>query len=297
MKNRIQIAIASGKGGTGKTTLAVNLAVLLSEKFAGSERKVLLVDLDVEEPNSGLFFHGELLEEKINYRLVPDWKEEQCTLCKRCANVCEFNALAFLGVSVMVFPELCHSCYACSDLCPEDALPMEKRRMGVTRRYRLNSRLEFMESRIDIGVEQATPLIEQTRKSIKEHGHDPGITLIDSPPGTSCPVMESVKDADLVLLVSEPTPFGLHDLKLALETMAELGKKIAVVVNKYGIGNDDVLHYCRVKGIPVLGKLPHLTQAAVLYSKGKTMVDALPEIRQEVEKIYNGIEKLMEGKA
>jgi MinD superfamily P-loop ATPase len=293
----MQIAIASGKGGTGKTTLAVNLSVLLTEKFSGTSQKVLLADLDVEEPNSGLFLHGKLLEEEINYRMVPDWKEEKCTLCKRCANVCEFNALAFLGISVMIFPELCHSCYACSDLCPEDALPMVKHRMGVTRTYVLNSHLQFVESRIDIGVEQATPLIEQTRKKIEKEYDDTWVKIIDSPPGTSCPVMEAVKGADLVVLVTEPTPFGLHDLKLAVETMAELGKSYAVVVNKYGVGNDDVLRFCDENHIPVLGKIPHLTEAAVLYSHGKTMTDALPEIKSEIEKIYRGIVQLTEGKA
>ena len=293
----MQIAIASGKGGTGKTTLAVNLAVWLSEKFSGTTQKVLLADLDVEEPNSGLFLKGTLLDEKVNYRWVPEWKEDRCTLCKRCANVCEFNALAFLGISVMIFPELCHSCYACSDLCPENALPMEKRRMGITRRYRLNESLEFMESRIDIGVEQATPLIEQTRKYIGKNYNEQWTVLLDSPPGTSCPVMEAVKDADLVLLITEPTPFGFHDLKLAMDTMSELKKKYAVVINKYGIGNDDVLHYCEKNHVPVIGKLPHLTEAAVLYSKGRTMVDTLPVIRNEVEKIYSGILKLTEGKA
>ncbi len=293
----MQIAIASGKGGTGKTTLAVNLSVLLSEKFAGSRQKVLLVDLDVEEPNSGLFLHGKLLEEKVNYRLVPDWKEDKCTLCKRCAHVCEFNALAFLGISVMVFPELCHSCFACSDLCPENALPMEKRRMGTTRTFQMNEHLRFIESRIDIGVEQATPLIEQTRKHIKEKYAENWFSILDAPPGTSCPVMEAVKDAGLVVLVTEPTPFGFHDLKLAMDTMRELKKKFGVVVNKYGIGNDDVLQYCREHKIPVLGKLPHLTEAASLYSQGKVMVDALPEIRIEMEKIYAGIMKMMEEEA
>jgi MinD superfamily P-loop ATPase len=293
----MQIAIASGKGGTGKTTLAVNLAVLLSEIFAGTDRKVLLADTDVEEPNSGLFIRGKLIDEEIKYRLVPEWKEDKCTLCKRCANICEYNALAFLGISVMIFPELCHSCYACSDLCPEDALPMVPHRMGITKRYHLNDNLQFMESRIDIGVEQATPLIEQTRKFIKENYDDTWFTILDAPPGTSCPVMEAVKDADLVVLITEPTPFGFHDLKLAIDTMEELKKKYAVVINKYGIGNDDVLNYCHDKRIPVIGKIPHLMEAARLYSKGKIMIDEIPEIRSEMEKIYKGICQLTEVKA
>ncbi len=253
--------------------------------------------MDVEEPNSGLFIRGELIDEKIKYRLVPEWKEDKCTLCKRCANICEYNALAFLGISVMIFPELCHSCYACSDLCPEDALPMVPHRMGVTKRYHLNDNLQFMESRIDIGVEQATPLIEQTRKFIKENYDDTWFTILDAPPGTSCPVMEAVKDADLVVLITEPTPFGFHDLKLAIDTMEELKKKYAVVINKYGIGNDDVLNYCHDKRIPVIGKIPHLREAAQIYSRGKIMINELPEIKREIEKIYTGICQLTKVKA
>lgn len=283
----MKIAIASGKGGTGKTTLSTNLASYLAET-----NRVVLTDLDVEEPNSGLFLNSELTHSEDKYKMIPQWKENDCTLCGICQEVCNYHAVIQIMDSIMVFPELCHSCYACSDLCPEDALPMEKRRMGVTRRFRLNSHLEFIESRIDIGVEQATPLIEQTRKAIKQNYLQNWFVILDSPPGTSCPVMEAVKDADLVLLVTEPTPFGFHDLKLAMDTMNELGKPFAVVINKYGIGNDEVLDYCRKNGIPVLGKLPHLTEAAALYSKGKTMVDALPEIRREVEKIYDGICRL-----
>ena len=294
----MQIAIASGKGGTGKTTLAVNLSVLLAEKFAGSRQKVLLIDMDVEEPNSGLFIKGKLQQQEVKYRLVPEWDEDKCTFCKRCANVCEFNAIAFLGVSVLVFPELCHSCYACSDLCPEDALPMVQHRMGETKIFSLNNHLQFIESRLDIGVEQATPLIEQTRKLIKEqYSGNEWFTILDSPPGTSCPMMEAVKDADLVILVTEPTPFGFHDLKLAMETMDELEKHYAVVINKYGIGNDDVLNYCNEKQIPIIGKIPNLRAAARLYSAGKAMVDAIPEIRVEIENIYQQILKLTEAEA
>ena len=264
----MQIAIASGKGGTGKTTLSVNLATLLSRQVERAF-KVLLVDMDVEEPNSGLFLKGKLLRSEVKYRLVADWDEKKCTFCKRCANICEFNAIAYLGISVMVFPELCHSCYACSDLCPEDALPMIPHRMGEMKEFKLNDRLYFLESRLDIGVEQATPLIEQSRKEIRKMVDDHWITIIDAPPGTSCPVMEAVKDADIVLLVTEPTPFGLHDLTLAVETMRELNKHFGVVINRYGIGNDDVLDYCKTEKVPVLAKIPNDRKIAELYSRGK----------------------------
>jgi len=291
----MQIAIASGKGGTGKTTLSVNLATLLSQQVKGA--KVLLADMDVEEPNSGLFLKGELLRSEVRYRLVAEWVENKCTFCERCANICEFNAIAYLGISVMVFPELCHSCYACSDLCPEDALPMVPHRMGEMKEFKLNDRLYFLESRLDIGVEQATPLIEQSRKDIRKKADDDHwITIIDAPPGTSCPVMEAVKDADVVLLVTEPTPFGLHDLTLAVETMRELKKPIAVVINKYGIGNDEVEKYCQKNQIPLIGKIPNLKEAAILYSKGETLIDAIPEIKAEIEYIYQGITKLTEEK-
>ena len=290
----MQIAIASGKGGTGKTTLAVNLSIYLSDKFNDSGKKIVLTDLDVEEPNSGLFLNGDLLYEEEQHRMVPDWNADTCTLCQRCANLCEFNALAFLGISVIVFPELCHSCYACSDLCPDDALPMVPHRMGELKWFKIEKQLHFIESRLDIGVEQATPLIKQTKKFVKTNFDASWITIIDAPPGTSCPVIEAVKGTDLVILVTEPTPFGLHDLKLAVETMEELQKKTMVVINKYGIGNHEVENYCAEKNIPVIGKIPHLRQAAEYYSKGKVLIHDLPEIRKEMEKISNEIEKWIE---
>ncbi len=288
----MRIAIASGKGGTGKTTLSVNLSSLIAEKFEGTENKVLLTDMDVEEPNSGLFFKGKLEKEEIKYRMVPQWDAEKCTFCKRCANVCEYNALAFLGVSVLIFPELCHSCYACSDLCPEDALPMVKHRMGEMKQYKLNDHLKFVESRIDVGIEQATPLIRQTREYINNSFGDDWFQIFDSPPGTSCPVMEAVKECDLVILVTEPTPFGYHDLTLAVETMEELKLPMAVVINKYGIGNKEVESYCALKNIPVIGKIPHMKEAAQVYSEGNMMIDEIPEIRREMELIYQRISKI-----
>lgn len=285
----MQIAIASGKGGTGKTTLSVNLATFLAEKFKGTEQRIVLTDLDVEEPNAGLFLNGALTHKEEQFRRVPEWDEDACTLCKRCARICEFNALAFLGISVVVFPELCHSCYACSELCPDNALPMKYSRMGELKHYLQNENFHFVESRLDIGIEQPTPLIKDTRRYLQSHFDSDWISLIDAPPGTSCSVMEAVKGSDLVVLVTEPTPFGLHDLKLAVETMEELNKTIAVVVNKYGVGDQEVENYCREKNLPVLGRIPHLRTAAEHYSEGKLLWQNLSEIKEAMETIYNGI--------
>jgi MinD superfamily P-loop ATPase len=292
----MKIAIASGKGGTGKTTLAVNLASYIAEEKKNlNVQEVVLVDMDVEEPNSGLFIKGELKRTEIKYRMVPEWIESKCTFCKKCANVCNFNALAYIGVSVLIFPELCHSCYACSELCPEDALPMKADRMGELRQYIIKNGLHFIESRLDIGIEQAVPLIKQTHEFIDSEFDETAFKIIDSPPGTSCPVIETVKDAELVLLVTEPTPFGLNDLKLAVDTMNELDKKCAVIVNRDGIGNDDVDKYCAENDIPLIGKIPHMHEAAKLYSQGNLLIDDIDEIRDVIKDIYSNIKKLVKG--
>ncbi len=285
-----EIAIASGKGGTGKTTLSVNMAVLMAE--GASCKKVILCDLDVEEPNSGLFLHGEKVNEQVQYRMVPVWDEEKCTLCKRCANVCEFNALAFLGFSVLIFPELCHSCYACSELCPENALPMKEHRMGELKHYKINESLDFVESRLDIGVEQAVPLIAATREYVKKIADNDTLIIYDAPPGTSCPVIEAVKKTDITLLITEPTPFGLNDLKLAVETMRELKQAFSVVINRSGENDKIIEDYCLSEKISIAGKIPFLREAAVAYSKGEMMVKKIPQIKQAVKQIAD---KILEG--
>jgi len=222
----MKIAIASGKGGTGKTTLSTNLAGYFAEKG-----DVILTDLDVEEPNSGLFIKGESVYKEDKYKMIPEWEQEKCTLCGLCQEVCNFHAVIQLVDLIMVFPELCHSCYACSELCPADALPMIPKKIGELNHFEKDN-LTFVESRLDIGQEQAVPLISQTNEYIDKHFHKEALKLYDSPPGTSCPVIEAVKNADFVILVTEPTPFGLHDLKLAVDTLKELKKKFGVVVNR-----------------------------------------------------------------
>ncbi len=283
----MKISIASGKGGTGKTTLSTNLAAYLA-----NNNKVVLADLDVEEPNSGLFIRGKLVSAEDRYKMIPEWKENSCTLCGICQDVCNFNAVIRLGTQILVFPQLCHGCYACSELCPESSLPMIPQKIGQLSHYK-KGKLDFVEGRIDVGEEQAVPLISQTIAYIDQHFPEADYKIIDSPPGTSCPVIEATKNSDFVILVTEPTPFGLHDLKLAVDTMRSLNKAFGVVVNRHGIGNDDVIEYCQNENIPLLAKIPNERKIAELYSQGKMLYTQIPEMAQALQEIENYLLKLM----
>lgn len=285
----MKIAIASGKGGTGKTTLSTNLAAFIAERVA-----VVLADLDVEEPNSGLFFRAEPVHQEVNYKAIPRWDESKCTLCGICTKVCNYHAVIRLGPSIVVFPELCHSCYACSELCPDAALPMVQKRTGILSEFRTGN-LHFIESRLDIGEEQAVPAIAKTKKYAAEKYPQVRLILYDSPPGTSCPVMEAVRDADFVILVTEPTPFGLHDLKLAVETVQVFGIPFGVVINRYGTGNKEVDEYCSKEQIPVLARIPDSRRIAELYSAGKLIYREIPEIREILEEILNTVITMAKG--
>lgn len=277
----MKIAIASGKGGTGKTTLSTNLAAYLAEK-----EEIVLCDLDVEEPNSGLFINGDLIHKEIKYKMIPEWNAENCILCGNCKEVCNYHAVIKLGKQIMVFPELCHSCYACSELCPTSSLPMQEYKMGVLSHFQTHN-LHFIESRLEIGQEQAVPMIKQSIDYVEQHFGSNTLQIFDSPPGTSCPVIEATKDADFILLVTEPTPFGFHDLNLAIETMKELKKEFAVVINRDGIGNDEVEKYCEASKIPIIAKIPNMRQIAELYFKGKLIYQHVPEFMTELKKIQD----------
>ncbi len=279
-----KIAIASGKGGTGKTTLSTNLAAYLSTK-----RKVALVDLDVEEPNSGLFISGKLIFEEEKYSMVPHWDMNACTLCGECPANCAYNAVVQMGEVILVYPNLCHSCFACSELCPVNALPMVKNPMGQLKHF-MQGNLHFVESKLNIGQEMAVPLISQTIKYVEEIFGDDSIKIFDSPPGTSCPVIEVAKNADYVILITEPTPFGLNDLKLAVETMRELKQDFGVVINRYGLGNDEVISYCENEKIDIIAKIPNKREIAELYSRGELLFEKIPEVKQELEKIEKFIQ-------
>jgi MinD superfamily P-loop ATPase len=277
----MKLAIASGKGGTGKTTLSTNLASYIAQK-----QHVVLADLDVEEPNSGLFIKARLLRRETKYKMIPEWSEQNCTICGNCHEVCNFHAIIQLGSTILVFPQLCHGCYACAELCPSSALEMVTQKMGELQHFQ-NEKLDFVESRLEVGQEQATGLISQTNQYINEQFPGDIIKIYDSPPGTSCPVIETTKDADYVILVTEPTPFGLHDLKLAIDTMRKLRRDFGVVVNRVGVGNNEVMDFCQQEGIPVIAKIPDDRRIAELYSRGELVYHQIPEVALQLEKILD----------
>lgn len=279
----MKIAIASGKGGTGKTTLSTNLAAFWSQK-----RHVTLVDLDVEEPNSGLFLKG-TPEKNFNiFKHVPEWNRDTCRHCGLCQEVCEFNAVMKMGDEIMVFPELCHGCFACSGLCPTKSLPMIAKKMGEIRHEKLEN-LDLVEGRLFIGEEQAVPAIKKVKEYQGQVVRD--ITIFDSPPGTSCPVIEAVKDVDFVILVTEPTPFGLHDLKLAVETVRKFDIEAGIVINRYGIGDSGVESYCSTEGIPILARIPQDRKMANQYSEGKLIYPSFPAMQEELLKLIAYLEE------
>jgi len=281
----MKIAIASGKGGTGKTTLSINLAQMLSQQADGS-KNVALVDLDVEEPNSGVFINGSVVHRETKYRQIPEINFDKCTFCGRCKEVCNFNAIATLPENVLIFPELCHSCNACVGLCPENAMKMKDHAMGELVEIKQDN-LKFVESTLKIGEQQAVPLISQAIEYSEKTFSKDSLFIFDSPPGTSCPMIESVKEADFVILVSEPTPFGLHDLKLSAETMRKLDKSFGVVINRDGIGKDLIGEYCTEQQVPLLGRIPDSREIATLYSRGDSIF--------HLESVYNALKNIIEN--
>lgn len=278
----MQIAVASGKGGTGKTTVAVSLFHLW-EKIRGSE--VHLVDCDVEEPNDALFFSSlRVLEQKQVHQYIPEIDPSVCTFCKKCVEWCEFNAITIVASRKFTEVEasLCHSCGACLVACPENAFIEKPHPLGVITRYEAENGSLFTEGRLEVGSAMQTMLIKELKKEAKQNGN---ITILDSPPGTSCPVVETVSDADYVILVTEPTPFGLHDLKITIELMNELQKPFGVVVNKAGLGSGEVYTFLKEKNIELLGEIPFSREFAQLYSAG----ELLNNIPEELENIYRKI--------
>ena len=272
------ISIASGKGGTGKTTIAVNLAISISN--------AQLLDCDVEEPNSHIFIKPEI-NATISVPIpVPKIDKAKCNYCGRCAEVCEYNAIAVLKDTILVFPELCHGCGACSYLCPQNAIGEVKREIGVIE-LGTKGDLQFGHGRLNIGEAMSPPLI----RAVKEYSNSSRTVIIDAPPGTSCPVIESIKGSDYCILVTEPTPFGLNDLMLAVEVLRKLKIPFGVVINRSDLGNEDTHVYCKKENISILMEIPFKKEIAVLYSKGMPLVEQLPEYKKEFSKLYERIKK------
>ena len=271
------LAVASGKGGTGKTTLSANLA-----RTRGG---VTLLDCDVEEPNAHLFLKGALEGEPEEVSIpVPEVDETRCDGCGACARFCEYKALAVLARRVLVFPELCHGCGGCARVCPQGAIREVPKRVGVVESMRVGD-VTLVQGRLDVGVAMAPPLIRAVKLRIPAKGD----AILDAPPGTSCPVVATLRETDVVVLVTEPTPFGMNDLRLAVAVVRELEIPFGVVINRADSGEDRVLSYCRGEGIPVLAEIPDDRRIAEAYSRGELMTDALPEYRGLFTSLYEAI--------
>ncbi|MCK5271348.1 MAG: ATP-binding protein [Sedimentisphaerales bacterium] len=276
----MKIAIASGKGGTGKTTIATNLAAVLSN----DGRAVELLDCDVEEPNCHIFVKPEIESSKKVTVPVPKVDEDKCTGCGVCGEVCQYSAIVCLKGKVLVFPELCHSCGGCMLFCPEDAITEEGREIGYVETGSARG-FRFAQGRLRIGEVMAPPLIGAVRQKALENE----VTIVDAPPGTSCPVIEAVKDTDYIILVTEPTPFGLNDLKLAVEMVRVLEIPFAVAINRCDSGDDSVGQYCQAEEIDVILEIPDDRRIAEAYSVGKMIADVLPEYRKDFTGLYETI--------
>ena len=276
------VAIASGKGGTGKTTVAVNLAAMLAEQGEA----VQYLDGDVEEPNGHLFLKPTIEHSEEIGIPVPVIDKQKCTACGQCAEACEYNALAVLKWA-MVFPELCHGCGGCAMVCPTGAIREESRTVGVVETGRAG-RILFAQGRMNVGEAMAPAVI----RALQRARVDGALVILDAPPGTACPVVAAARDADYVLLVTEPTPFGLHDLRLAVELMRGLERPLGVVINRAGSGDDAVGRYCREEMIPVLVEIPDDRAAAEAYSRGDLM-SGIPSFQQALHELAERVHSLM----
>ncbi len=270
------IAVASGKGGTGKTTVATNMALSISNSQ--------LLDCDVEEPNSHIFIKPEIKQREPVFIPVPEVDKSKCDGCGRCQEVCVYNAIAVVKNKVLIFPELCHGCGSCTYFCPQSALKEVKKEIGIVETGNKGD-LKFSHGKLKIGEMMAPPLIKAVKRKILKGR----IVIIDAPPGTACPMISTIKDSNFVILVTEPTPFGLNDLILAVEVVRKLGINFGVIINRSNIGDDEVNRYCRKENIAILMQIPFDMGIAMAYSKGIPFVNAIPKYKNGFTSLYKKI--------
>jgi len=272
------VSIASGKGGTGKTTVSTNIALSL--------KNVQFLDCDVEEPNANIFLKTQLKEHEDVSVIIPEIDKNKCNYCGKCSEFCAYNAIAVVPTDVLVFPELCHSCGGCELVCPKGAISWKKRIIGRVEHGQYTN-IDFYHGLLNVGEIQAIPVIKALKKKINKKYN----VILDVPPGTSCPVIESINSSDYCILVTEPTPFGLHDLKLAVEVVRHMNIPFGVVINRDGIGDKKVELYCKNDNIPILLKIPESREIANLYSKGFALVEKNPKWRDKFLDVFEKINK------
>jgi MinD superfamily P-loop ATPase len=274
------VAVASGKGGTGKTSVAVNLALSIDN--------VKLLDCDVEEPNAHLLLNPEINKKETVYTSIPKVDRQLCNTCGECTKFCQFNAIFVTSDKILVFPELCHSCGGCALVCNRKAITWEKHKIG-TLHFGKGDGLALVYGELEVSKPLAVPVIKAVKKQINEGEN----VILDSPPGTSCPFVETVSGSDFCVLVTEPTPFGLHDLKIAVEVLRKIGVPFGVVVNREGIGDKKVYEYCRKENIRIMMEIPYQRRIAELYSKGVPFSLEMPEWEEKFQAFYDEIVELV----
>jgi MinD superfamily P-loop ATPase len=276
----MRIAIASGKGGTGKTIVATNLAAVLADR----DYPVAYLDCDVEAPNGHIFLKPEITSRETVTIPVPEVDEAKCTRCGRCGEFCQYSAIVCLGNAVLTFPDLCHGCGGCALVCPEKVIREIPREIGQIEQGTARG-VTFVQGRLRIGQAISPPVI----RAVKAHLPRDGIALLDAPPGTSCPMVETIRDTQFVLLATEPTPFGLHDLTLAVETVRQVGLPLGVVINRCNLGNHGVRRFCAQAGIPILLEIPDDRRIAEVYSRGDLAVRTIPMYGRWMAELFDGL--------
>ncbi len=264
----MKIAVASGKGGTGKTTVSTNLAYVASR----NGRSVGYFDCDVEEPNGHIFLKPKITDSKPVGNLIPEVDANLCTNCGKCGEICQYSAIVCVGKKVLVYPELCHACGGCALVCPSGAITEKTRIMGKVETGH-SGPIKFVHGLLNVGEVMSPPLI----KAVKQVDCDADMIIVDVPPGTSCPVIESVRDSDFIVLVTEPTPFGLNDLKLAVDMIRALKIPFGVIVNRCDVGDQNTHVYCDINDIEIMAEIPDDREIAEAYSRGEMACDAIPK--------------------